>query len=40
MALDSCGDLDVPDELNRRAAAHPEGWAARYLERRTRLPRW
>jgi hypothetical protein len=40
MALDSCGDPDVIDELNRRAAEQPEGSAARYIERRTKLPRW
>jgi hypothetical protein len=40
MALDSCGDPAVVDELNRRAAGAPEGWAARYLDRRTKLPRW
>lgn len=40
IALDSCGDPDVVEELNRRAARDPEGPAAGYLERRMKLPRW
>jgi hypothetical protein len=34
MALDSSGDTEVVDELKRRAAESPDGFAAQYLARR------
>jgi hypothetical protein len=34
IALDSCGDSEVVDELKRRAARSPDGFAAQYLARR------
>lgn len=40
LALDSCGDPEVLDELKRLAEGAPDGFAARHLSSRSELPRW